>query len=111
MVSAPCYPDKAPEVDRLLDTLSDNLQRELIHYFENVATEDTASLEDVVAHVDGRVPATDPEELAKLLHHVHLPKLAERGWLEYDVRSETIRYRGHDDAEALLTEVLEVFRD
>lgn len=110
-MSSSCYPDKAPMVDQLLDTLSDNLQRELIHYFENVTTDEIASLDEVVAHIDQRVPGTNPENLRTTLHHAHLPKLTGRGWIEYDSRSGDIRYRGHDAAEELLREVAEVFAD
>jgi hypothetical protein len=34
-----------------------------------------------------------PRELAVALHHVHLPRLAERGWLDHDPAAGTVRYR------------------
>lgn len=111
MSTTRCYPDKAPKVDTLMDTLSDNLRRELIHYFETVTTADTASLDEVITHIDGRVPTATPTSVRTALHHKHLPKLQTRGWIAYDARSEDIRYLGHENAEQLLTEVVTVFSE
>jgi len=44
----------------------------------------------------------DCETVAIALHHVHLPKLAEGGVIDYDPRSETVRYCGRPDRERLL---------
>lgn len=109
MSSSRCYPEKSPKVDELMDTLAHHLRREVIHFFENFATDDTASIDDITTHISGRVPSTEPSEVRAALHHAHLPKLDERGWLDYDARSGDIRYHGHQDAEQLLSEVADVF--
>lgn len=111
MPASECYPEKAPEVDTLLDTLSNNIQREVIHFFENFTTEDTASLDTLVSHIDGRVPSTDPTMLQTDLHHQHLPRLDARGWIEYDTRNKDVRYWGHERAEPLLADLKDVFTD
>ena len=105
MGASDCYPRKAPKVNAVLDTLSHHLRREVIHYFENVASELTATVDELVTHVDARVPREDRETLAAALAHSHLPKLAERGWLDFDRRTGHVRYHGHDEAAGLLRDV------
>ncbi len=104
-----CYPDKAPMIDQLMDTLCDSVRRETIHYFENHNSEKTSTVDQLVAHIETRVPNINHEELSLLLQHNHLPKLQSRGWLEFDHRSNTIRYHGHESAQQWLEEMLEVF--
>jgi hypothetical protein len=93
----------------LLNTLSDNIRRELIHYFENFASDEIAPLKRVVSHIEGRVPAVDEAELRMSLRHTHIPKLEQRGWIDYDDRTKVIRYHGHEQAEELLAELTDVF--
>ncbi|WP_276259907.1 DUF7344 domain-containing protein [Haloglomus litoreum] len=100
-----CYPDKAQMMDRLLDTLRHHLRREVIHYFENIEATNTATLEEVAEHITRRVPEMDRERVVLELTHTHLPKLESNRWIEHDTRTHHIRYRGHDSAEALLTEL------
>lgn len=109
MSSYRCYPGKAPKVNRLLDTLSDDIRRELIHFFENFAPDDAASLEKIVSHIEGRVPTVDDAELRIALRHTHLPRLEERGWIEFDDRTGDVRYHGHEQAEELLGELTAIF--
>ncbi|WP_276259939.1 DUF7344 domain-containing protein [Haloglomus litoreum] len=109
MSQAECYPDKAPTINRLLDTLRHHLRREAIHYFENIESTDTATLEEVAEHITRRVPEMDRERVVLELTHIHLPQLESNGWVEYDTRTHQIRYHGHDSAESLLTELAEMF--
>ncbi|MFD1644358.1 DUF7344 domain-containing protein [Haloarchaeobius litoreus] len=104
-----CYPDKSPAIDDLLDVLCDNLRRETIHYFENCTEERTATVDELVAHIDDRVPAPPREQLRIQLRHVHLPKLSDRGWLDFDADTGRVRYRGNDQAGQLTREVHEIF--
>ena len=94
MVSVTCYPNKAPKMDRLMDTLSNSDRRVAIHYFENHNSGTAAMVDEVVTHIDTKVPHKDREELSLVLLHHHLPKLQSRGWLEFEHRSQTIRYHG-----------------
>lgn len=109
MPSQACYPEKAPRVNDLLDTLSHHLRREVVQYFETHADDDTAALDTVVTHIDQRIPTESTDTLHMKLNHTHLPKLADRDWLEYDTRSGQIRYHGHDRASRWLEEVQAVF--
>lgn len=109
MSTTDCYPDKAPKITSVLDTLCNNIRRELVHYFENLTTEETATLDELVAHIERRVPGTVREELLVSLHHTHLPKLESRGWIDVDYRRDIVRYHGHSSAGQLLQEVAHVF--
>lgn len=109
MPSTACYPEKAPKVDALLDTLSHHIRREVILYFESRSDRTAATREEVVSHLDERIPEETPETLELKLTHSHLPKLAERGWLAYDSRSGKVRYLGHDRARRWLEQVVDVF--
>lgn len=102
-------PADAQRVDELLDTLSHHLRREVIHYFENETRDSTAPLDAVVSHLEDRVPGADADRLRAQLAHRHLPKLAARGWLDYDSGAGVIRYHGHDSAEELLHDVVRTF--
>ena len=60
-----------------------------------------AGIEDDVSPPTGATGDVE-ERLLIELHHTHLPKLAEAGMIDFDERSETIRYRPQKDIEALL---------
>lgn len=111
MDTVTCYPDKAPRVDRLMDTLGNSDRREVIHYFENFLSGTTATVDELVSHIVERVPGKDSQKLSIELLHSHLPKLQSRGWLEFDRRNKTIQYYGHETADQLLEDLIEVFAD
>lgn len=102
-------PDEGQQLDELLMTLSDPIRRGIIHFFENHTPETTASLEELVAHIERQKPARSSEALWKTLYQVHLPALQSKGWLEFDTEREVITYHGHDEAERLLREVHGLF--
>lgn len=106
-----CYPEKAPTTNQVLNILSHNLRREVIHYFENIESTNTATKEDVATHIARRVPGMDQEQVSLNLTHTHLPKLDSNGWVEYDTHTQRIRYRGHDSATDLLAELAEMLSD
>lgn len=56
------------------------------------------SLEEVTDHLLARIPDTTREYLEIQLAHNHLPKLADRNWIEYDPHSRQIQYGGHSTA-------------
>lgn len=109
MATQPCYPDKAPKVDEVLDALSHHLRREILDYFENHADGRAVTLDELVAFIERRVPRETVESLRMKLYHTHLPQLADYGWLDFDSRSEAIHYRSHDHADQWLGEVHAVF--
>ncbi len=106
-----CYPDKAPKTNQLLNTLSHNLRREVIHYFENFESKNTATVEDLSTHIARRVPGVDQEQVSLELTHNHLPMLESNGWAEYDSRMRRVRYRGHNSADDLLAELAEMLSE
>lgn len=110
MSSVECYPERSPKIDTLFETLSHNLRREVIHYFENHTDSDTAHLSDIVVHIVDRVPRSNRASVRTSLHHQHLPRLQERGWVDYDTRQCDVLYHGKEPAEELLTEMVDVFR-
>lgn len=105
MPSGRCSFESGSRVDELFDTLSHRLRREVIDYFEEHAEGDAATLDELVVHIEQRVPRSVPDTLETQLRHVHLPKLGERGWLEFDRRTGHVRYEGHAEAAAWLGEV------
>ncbi|MDG5775955.1 hypothetical protein VB773_14200 [Haloarculaceae archaeon H-GB2-1] len=111
MVQTECYPEKAPRTNQLLEILSHNLRREVIHFFENIESKDMATVEDLATHIARRVPDMNRERVALELTHSHLPMLTSNGWVEYDTRTNHVRYRGHDSAEELLAELAEMLSD
>lgn len=111
MPPSECYPSKSPKVNRLFDTLSHHLRREVLYYFEVVAVADVTTLDELVGHVVQRVPDVDSRQLSISLLHSHLPKLDARGWLDFDRAGRTIQYHGHESAESLLRDVTELFVD
>ncbi len=53
----------------------------------------------------GESPGHD--QVAATVHHIHIPKLSEVGILEYDARSQAIRYRSHTALEDWLDRIRE----
>lgn len=109
MSSQGCYPVKSTQINELLDILSHPLRREIIYFFENHTDSSTAFLDEVVLHIDDRVPEEFGEELSITLYHTHLPKLDAAGWLDYDRTTDRIHYYGDANAERLLEELQAVF--
>ena len=95
-------PKNDPQVTTLLDTLSHHIRREIITYFEHHADAKTATRDELVEHLHNRIPETTRTNLEIQLVHNHLPKLAERNWIEYNARSTIIRYHGHNTAPHLI---------
>ena len=102
-------PDQGPVVDDLLQTLCHRVRREVIRYFEESTERGDATLPELVAHLDERLPAETEERLRIKLTHTHLPKLEKRGWLDYDPDTGHIVYNGHDAAKQLLSELHALF--
>ena len=95
-------------VDELLDTLRHPMRRVTIRYFERRGSP-VSSLDELVAHVTDTLRSYSRDEVRIQLVHCHLPKLADREWLEYDLERGEVRYRGHDAADQLLDEVRGIF--
>ncbi|WP_198661980.1 ArsR/SmtB family transcription factor [Halorussus litoreus] len=89
-------------LDETLEILANYERRRILGYLMN-APSATASADELVEHLlaqqadagdrpgRGHVTAT--------LHHVHLPKLADAGVVDYDPRSQEVRYWSDDRLE------------
>jgi len=84
----------------LFKVLSDPHRRSTIYYLSTMDGE-TADLSSLVGALNERV-ATSLDRLEINLRHIHLPKLADYNLIEYDERSETIRYRDGERVETVL---------
>jgi predicted transcriptional regulator len=82
-----------PELDAILDVLTSRHRRDILYHLEDAETEVLRLAELVDAVQAGNPDPTNREAVMANLHHVQLPKLNEIGWIEYDFRSRTIRYR------------------
>lgn len=93
-------------VDAMITLLAQRERRQLMEWLQEIPG-NSCSFEEVIKHlVDERAKQTGErpsyDNVQAKLQHVHLPKLADAGVIEYDVRSNTIRYTGHEELEALL---------
>lgn len=85
----------APSLDAVFEILSARRRRYVL-YSLHEAPEGVASIEDVAERVSLLERSDGDEsrfaEVRTSLCHVHLPKLEDAGFVEYDSRSETVRY-------------------
>lgn len=74
-----------------------------------VNTEDgVASVEDLADEIGKQADTPkDRKRIHVRLHHVAVPKLADMGFIDYDVRSDTVRYREHPVLEGELQCIVE----
>lgn len=93
--------------EQVVGLLRHKQRRSIIRYF-NQKTTDCTSVDDLVEYIvssDSRSGTTSTEHRERVrigLFHNHLPRLADAGVLEYDQRSETVRYWGDSQLETLL---------
>ncbi|WP_254762898.1 DUF7344 domain-containing protein [Natrinema marinum] len=76
--------------------LADHRRRAVLAYFRN-SPDDIASVRDLANELEG----DDHREDRVALRHSVLPRLSDANVIEYDERSETIRYQGHASLECL----------
>ena len=102
-----------PFIDDIFGVLADWRRREVCRFFLETDA-DTASVDDLAMLVAGCRPAdgegrTPPhDELAAGLEERHLPQLDAAGVVDYDPRSETVRYWGQPTLEKWLEHVAAV---
>ncbi|WP_435177938.1 DUF7344 domain-containing protein [Halorussus sp. AFM4] len=92
-------------IDSAFDVLSSRNRRAIVRYFQTT-DEPIATVNDLAHHCkevgsEGN-NAVANDRMTAQLHHRHLPKLADAGVIEYDARSETVRYKGDSLTEELL---------
>jgi len=96
--------DERPTLDAAHRCLANERRRTVIDYLR--ADDDgTASLDDLIDHVidqETNSPAPNRERVAIDLYHVSLPMLADYGVIDFDERTETVRYRPSPDLERVM---------
>lgn len=84
-------------IDELYDLLANRHRRAVLAYFREASSE-VASVSDIAEEISDY----GGEERARLqLHHYALPRLDAADVVEYDARSNTVRYRGHPNVDLL----------
>lgn len=96
-------------LDATLELLADADRRAVLDCLAD-APDGTATVADLAEHVaDRRADATgerpDEDDVLQTIHHVHVPKLADAGVVDYDPRSREVRYWGSDRLETWLQRV------
>lgn len=93
-------------VDATLEILAQRERRYILSYLAD-SSEEIASTDELVEHIVqaetermDEVPNRD--HLESSLYHIHLPKLTDTGLLEYDPRSQQLRYWGDERLEKWL---------
>jgi hypothetical protein len=89
--------------------LAHPLCRSTIRYFERDAVATTATRVEVVNYVEQDM-GDSAVAIAFELRHIHLPRLDELGWLEYNYQTGEIRHVGHDDAIVTLRQMLPLLK-
>jgi hypothetical protein len=99
------YGTERRSLDVLLDVLADEQRRCLLAYLldRDAIVESFENLTDGVIEELERRRGVRPsrEVIGTDLRHRHLPRLADVGALEYDPRSRTVRFHGHERLERL----------
>lgn len=88
--------DHEPSLDQLFTVLANERRRRLLTYLHEkdgeVTSLDTLIDYLVVQEADS-TEDLETDDVTISLYHKHLPRLADAGLIEYDLRSRTIRYR------------------
>lgn len=99
----------ALSLDACLELLANQQRRTIVGMFLESQT-DQAPIDEVITEIieaeaarTGERPGHDT--IASTVSHVHLPKMAEAGILEYDTRHQDIRYTGGPRIEAIYTAI------
>lgn len=90
-------------LDAILDILANHRRRALLEYLWDQPG-DVGSVEGATKHTIlriGQKQGAQPnhDDIQVDLQHHHLPKMADAGIIEYDIRSQTIRYHENERLE------------
>lgn len=101
---------ESPPVDRILHVLQAAPRRDALAFLVDNPNR-AVSTDDLIDHiVDERGLSDDLEDRRRVeiqLHHHHLPKLAEEGVIEFDPRSDMLRYSQDEAVERWLNRIRE----
>lgn len=93
--------DSAVNTDDFFDLLSNSRRQYVLSYLQKM-NDDVVELPELVEWVltqEANRASDQWDAIVIGLHHIHLPKLADCGLIDYDARSGTIRYDRHPDRE------------
>ncbi|ADB63572.1 hypothetical protein Htur_4803 (plasmid) [Haloterrigena turkmenica DSM 5511] len=98
-------------VDAVFELLASNQRRDMLHVLRD-DPEKTATVTELITHLmdqEAQRTGTRPgrDQLEMTVHHIHLPKLTDAGIVEYDARSQELRYWPDKRLEALLDYISE----
>lgn len=97
-----------PALDDVIGIFASRRCRCVLYYFLDTDS-DTSSLDELCDYVLTHDPeASEETSVTTGLYHTTLPKLEEFGVIDYDDRSETIRFRGAREWEPILSSIREV---
>lgn len=96
-------------VDATLELLGDHERRALLQFLRET-TGSTASVQDLIPQLRQHIAERTGERVSRdqikiRLYHTHLPRLANTGIIEYDARSEELKYYSNDRLEAWLDRI------
>lgn len=90
------------ELDEMYSALSNRHNRAVCLYFRTTSTE-VSSVDELVDFILERDERSEERIRVEVrLRIATLPNLEEAGFIDYDERSETVRYRGHETLESWL---------
>lgn len=99
-------------IDAILELLSHRERRKVLEYLVQT-TADTVQVEELLEYLaedeadrTGGSPSRARFETS--LYHLHLPKLADAGIVDYDPRTQQVRYYGKSQLEEWLERIAEV---
>lgn len=92
--------------DEFLIALADDQRRAVLSYLRD-SSGGSASVSELSDAVGGTIGPASNEDAVRL-HHSTLPRLDAVGVVDFDARSGTVTYRGHDGLESLLAAVEEL---
>lgn len=95
-------PDRADELYR---ALADEERRIVFRYFLRTEA-DSATVADLVAFAKREGVDATRDRLRARFHHSVLPHLSDVGLVEYDPRSNAVRYHDQPSVEAVLSETV-----
>ncbi|RKD95604.1 DUF7344 domain-containing protein [Halopiger aswanensis] len=102
-------------LDAHLDILANERRRYLLEYLwdqpGHVGSFEAATKHTISQHGQKYGWQPNHDDIQVDLQQHHLPKLADAGLIEYDIRSQTIRYRGNDRLEEIYERIVEFERD
>lgn len=98
-------------LDACLEVLANHQRRTIIRYFHD-SESDHAPVDELIAEIiDSETTATGKrpghDSVASTLFHVHLPKLADIGIIDYDTRNMDVIYHGNEQIDEIYAAIRE----